>query len=369
MKIKLQSFGKRWCIKMVDTVFKKPSIIEAYSNKSTILIHYRKEIRSFEGHSSLIRVVAFSPDGKYILTGSIGGRLSYANSNFDETAKLWHIERDEEIHSFDGYTNQVNAIEFSPDGKNALIGNQDHTAKLWNVETGEEIHSFEGHSSPISAVTFSPNGRYALTGEIGSWTTRNVLVKLWKIQTYKEIRSFDGHSSSIQAMAFSSDGKYILTGSTDRKVKLWESKTGKEVHSLEGHYSSILAVAFSSDGQYVLTGSEDNTIKRWVVDIDQLIALQHQKFPLTSLTIAQLNQYDIGAIFEAIPDGWKTALVNFDHYLLRVIGDYLPFTLLFQGKHDMVYFIWSCFRRIFNFNVSVRYILVTQLSELRKRYS
>jgi len=55
-------------------------------------------------------------------------------------------------------------VAFSPDGRLVLTGSFDNTARLWDVSSGREIRSFEGHSGPVTSVAFSPDGRLVLTG-------------------------------------------------------------------------------------------------------------------------------------------------------------------------------------------------------------
>jgi WD40 repeat protein len=108
-----------------------------------------------------------------------------------------------------GHSDWVSSVAFSPDGKRIVSGSDDHTVKLWDVETGKEIRSFSGHSSDVSSVAFSPDGKRVLSGSFDK------TVKLWDAETGREIRTFSGHSYNVTFVAFNSDGKRILSGSSD----------------------------------------------------------------------------------------------------------------------------------------------------------
>jgi WD40 repeat protein len=248
-----------------------------------------QEIRTLLGHTGPVACVAFSPDGKRILTGS-----------WDDTAKLWDAETGQEIRTFSGHTDWVTSVAFSPDGKQVLTGSYDRTAKLWDVETGQEIHTFSGHTSWVTSVAFSPDGMRVLTGSRYSraklWdaktgqeilTFRGSLLpgalsvafspdgtqiltgsydgtaKLWEAETGQEIRPFSGHTNGTLSVAFSPDGMRILTGSADSTAKLWDAETGQEIHTFDGHTREVTSVAFSPDGMRVLTGSGDSTARIW----------------------------------------------------------------------------------------------------------
>ncbi len=204
-----------------------------------------KEIRRFQGHSRRVNSVAFSPDGKQVLTGS-----------WDKTARLWDAASGKEIRRFLGHTFDVTSVAFSPDGKQVLTGSWDKTARLWDAASGKEIRRFEGHATYVNSVAFSSDGKEILTG------TYDMKAQLWDAASGKEIRRFQGRSG-VTSVAFSPDGKQVLTGGWDIIARLWDAASGKEIRRFEGHSGLVSSVAFSPDGRQVLTGSADHTAQLW----------------------------------------------------------------------------------------------------------
>ena len=73
----------------------------------------------------------------------------------------------QELRCFEGHTDCVMSVCFSPDGRYALSGSNDKTLRLWEVASGKELRRFEGHTTDVNSVCFSPDGRYALSGSGG----------------------------------------------------------------------------------------------------------------------------------------------------------------------------------------------------------
>src|SRR5262249_39838640 len=89
------------------------------------------KVRTFSGHTEIIESVAFSPDGKTVLTGSRDG-----------TARLWDVQTGANLHTLSYQLDWVGDAIFSPDGKTILTGGLDGTAQLWDVQTGKRLHIF-----------------------------------------------------------------------------------------------------------------------------------------------------------------------------------------------------------------------------------
>jgi WD40 repeat protein len=108
----------------------------------------------------------------------------------------------------------ISAVTFSPDSKYILTGSGDATARLFDLN-GNIIKIFIGHSGYVNSVAFSPDGQTILTGS----TDRSA--RLWDING-KVLMDFKGHRMSVNSVAFSPDGKEILTGSSDKTARLWD---------------------------------------------------------------------------------------------------------------------------------------------------
>ena len=211
-------------------------------------------IRTFSGHASYVSSVAYSLDGRRVLTGS-----------GDKTAKLWDAESGSLIRTFSMNTRSIESVALSPDGRRVLTGSTyDSTANLWDAETGALIRTSFG--DPVYSIIFSPDGRRVLLGSDGR-------AYLLDAETGSLIRTFSGHAWPVESVAFSPDGSRVLTGSWDKIAKLWDAETGSLIRTISGHTGPVESVAFSPDGRRVLTGSEDQTAKLWDAETGSLIRI------------------------------------------------------------------------------------------------
>lgn len=202
--------------------------------------------RAFKGHTDLVREVAYSPDGKTILTGS-----------YDKTAILWDVSTGTQIRTLTGHTSWVLSVAYSPDGKTVLTGSWDNTAILWDMATGAQIRSLIGNTAAVLSVAYSPDGKMVLTG------SNDGIAILWDTVKGEQIRTLTGHAASLESVAYSPDGKTVLTGSYDKTAILWDAATGAQIRTLTGHEARVTSVAYSPDGRTILTGSGDNTAILW----------------------------------------------------------------------------------------------------------
>jgi WD40 repeat protein len=141
-------------------------------------------------------------------------KISWFHLVSDRTAQLWDTASGKLIATPLQHERVVRAVAFSPDGKAILTGSADKTARLWDTASGKPIGLPLQHEGVVQAVAFGPDGKAILTG------SADRTARLWDVSTEKPIGSPLQHQDSVVAVAFSSDGKAVLTCSDT--VRLWE---------------------------------------------------------------------------------------------------------------------------------------------------
>ena len=122
-----------------------------------------RELMTLHGDSA----VGYSPDGKRIVTG--GYDTTAKKGVYRYTAKVWDAAIGRKVLSLNGHTGTVNCVAYSPDGKRIVTGSGDTTAKVWDAISGRELLTFKGHTNQVLSVAFSPDGRRVVTGSWGPY--------------------------------------------------------------------------------------------------------------------------------------------------------------------------------------------------------
>ncbi len=202
--------------------------------------------------------ICFSRDGKFLL--SAYNRKGFYLWDIATREKIRKFGRPFSIFKrrwprlLEGPTS---CVAYSPDGRFALSGTLDGTITLWSIGTGEALGTLGRHFGTVNSVDFSKDSKLAISG------SDDKTLKLWDMSSRREIVGYTGHDGGVTSVAFSPDSRYVLSGGMDGTLKFWETNTGQEMLTIAAHSFSVRSVAISPNGRFALSGGDDKTLRLW----------------------------------------------------------------------------------------------------------
>ncbi|EJP62508.1 wd-repeat protein [Beauveria bassiana ARSEF 2860] len=258
---------------------------------------------------SLIRTLCFSPDDKFIATGSednmvrvweIASRKirrflsehtaevytvecasdnrSLVSGSRDGTVKVWHVNRSKARYTFvspDG----ISSVSVSADMAYVIASSHDASIYVWSMQTGQRIAVLSGpsgHTDSVYCLTFLPT-----TAACFASGSLDCTVKVWKLRAllggsrpsstaghngqsrtlYGHVQTLHGHTDYVVSICATPDACWILSGGKDRSCRIWDAFTGELQLAIHAHSNTVLSVAASN--QLFATAGGDNIVRVW----------------------------------------------------------------------------------------------------------
>ena len=203
------------------------------------------------GHTEAVWGVAASADDRWVATAS-----------HDKTVKLWDTQTLKLVRTLEPRESLVWCVAFSPDSKYVASGSG--TVRVWEVDTGREIHSFSGHERLIVSVAFHPMQPWLVSCSLDG------AVRLWDLKTGGSLGLLHQFDHAVHNLAFRPDGRWLAAACHDQNVALWDLGDLSQPPTprppdrlLTGHTSAVWAVSFSADGRWFASGADEGAIILW----------------------------------------------------------------------------------------------------------
>ncbi|MCX6153982.1 MAG: VWA domain-containing protein [Candidatus Kapabacteria bacterium] len=235
-------------------------------------------VRLLESHKKAVLAVAFSPDGKYIATGSV-----------DRSVMIWNRIKGGVVASMMGHNGNVNTVTFSPDSKLIASAGSDWNIIIWDIEKRKQIDKFIGHQGGVRSIAFTPDGSLLVSG------SEDQKIKIWDMASGSCLKTIQADDFMVASIAVNHAGTRILSGGYDFKVKEWDfSGNLKQTCDVNGHKGSIIKVGYNFDDTKFMSCAVDNFIKVWDgVSGACLSSIRDSKGHFTSAAFSQFADYAI----------------------------------------------------------------------------
>jgi WD40 repeat protein len=237
-----------------------------------------------EAHDGEVNCVAFSPDGRFLvsggqdgpegkdgklqwwtlegwrpsnqLVGAVGGPASVLATAIvaqQSPQAIWSVR---ELNKHPG---GVKSIAFAASGKFLVAGTGSGLAKVWSPDGANLIRTIANHPDAVLAVAATPDGKVIATVSNGS----TPVIRLINAETGSELHRLIGHTASIYSLAFSQDGDLLASAGFDKSVRLWSVDDGQERSVLLGHDLAVNGIVFAPDHRTVVSAAADGTARIW----------------------------------------------------------------------------------------------------------
>ncbi|KAL9231525.1 hypothetical protein vseg_006747 [Gypsophila vaccaria] len=233
------------------------------------------ETRHISEHKNVARCARFSPDGRYVATGSADTSIKLF-----EVAKVKQMLLPEAkdgpvrpvIRTFYDHMQPINDLDFHPQSTIVISGAKDHTIKFFDFSKTTAKRAFRviQDTHNVRSVSFHPSGDYLLAG------TDHPIPHLYDINTFKCYLSASTDeipaNAAINQIRYSSTGGMYVTASKDGAVRLWDGVSAKCVRPIVGaHGAEATSGIFTKDHRFVLSCGKDSTVKLWEVGTGRLV--------------------------------------------------------------------------------------------------
>ncbi len=185
--------------------------------------------------------LAFSPDGRF-LVASVD--ISKQPTAFQCVFRVWKLPSLEPVENFHFERQVTSAVAWSMDGKHLLTGMYDGKLVVWDAATGQMERTERPHTAAITAIAVEPAGRTFITA------SSDGSVVVWNADTCEVRARLRGHQGEIRALAISPNGRQFATAGNDGKLKFWSPETRPAEDTLSGRG---MLVGFTPESQRLVT--------------------------------------------------------------------------------------------------------------------
>ena len=214
-------------------------------------------LRVYENHFAAVFSVSWSPDSRYLVSGSL-----------DRTIQVWNATSGDIIWLSRGHSQAVTSVAWSHDGRYIASGSDDETVQVWDAKYGTHLLTARGHTSNVHSVVWSPQDTYIASGSMDG------TVRIWDAMSARCLFTYESPADAVWDMTWSPDGQFIAFAS-GRTVQVLDVARKQQAWAYTKYAGTVHGVAWSADGRSIASGSYDNTLRVWNV-MDQRLVWTYQ---------------------------------------------------------------------------------------------
>lgn len=232
-------------------------------------------VRTLTTYPYRATALAFSPDGINLLVGTALGQMNGTGQVSGQTILWqapsgWLAANVTPRRTNTDHLGKVTAVAFSKDGANYVSAGAEGSNVVRQVNTGLLVRQVAGYNTgvgpaAVNSVAFSPAGFLASGCEDST-------ICVWDAAGNQVWSTQGGHASNVTAVAFSPEGSKLASGSLDASIKIWSTNDWSLLLTLSGHTQGVTSLGFLPDAATLASGSLDRNVKLWNVSSGDCVA-------------------------------------------------------------------------------------------------
>jgi WD40 repeat protein len=212
--------------------------------------------RVFTGHTASILTTDFSPDGRYIASGSGTDKVEMDNAADENDIRIWDLENGTQVADMRGHRDGVMEVRWSPDGKRLVSASDDKTVRLWRTSNWTLEGELRGHTLGVLCADFSPDGSRLVTG------SRDYTVRLWNLTDnasgFAQAQKWPA-PNCVRSVDWHPGGDLIACSGVDETLLVVRNATSGVVlrtfTESAGTRSAVMSSRWSPDGERLAAGA------------------------------------------------------------------------------------------------------------------
>lgn len=207
-------------------------ILTAGANSIKLWDRNGEHLADLNAHATTIWNTEISRDGAWAISSAV-----------NKTFLLWDMQDRVLAEKMQAHEDVALAVCFSPDMRYIASGSRDQSIRIWDLESRQVIKQLHGPTEDVYDLEYSPDGKLLVA------TSKDRSTRIYDVQEEKLFRLLKGHTDMVLEAEFSPDGQYLLTASSDQSVILWDVQSGEKIHQFLNNEGAVTDLAFHPGGQ------------------------------------------------------------------------------------------------------------------------
>lgn len=184
----------------------------------------------------------------------------------------------------------ITALAFSPDGKYLVSAGEDNKIKVWRLEDGSLIKTIDLKKQTASSLAITPDRNTLIAG------CSDNRIRFWRFPRCDSYRYIKTGVEGTTAITVLYDNETLISASTDKIIRMWSVSKRKLLRALPEHAAEIKAIATGQLGNFLCSGDREGTVKLWRLADGECVATKELEHSINGLAMDPKERFICVAI-------------------------------------------------------------------------